>query len=265
MSLLRMPGVQRDGHLVPVRGRRQHWPGRRAAQGPGHPADADRSRLEHHLPQQQAPRGADHPQVLLQLLHRLRRLPRVVIPAVRGDIRAGRVAEVRQVVIELGHILAGGPHTQGPPVRHAAVQQHHGRTVIDLVQRLALAEHLPGPRQPRQRPAALSSDRAGPGVPERRAFRRGCREVLPGHHGRGRRGCPRPGPARGSRGKHPGPPPGHRPGRQHHHDAQGHPAATAARSLPLRVRPGFRLRVGGTTAHMVISHRTRCCGGVRPG
>ena len=52
---LRLLGdVQRDRHHVPVRRRRQHRPGRRAAQAAGHLADPQRLRLEHHLPQRQA-------------------------------------------------------------------------------------------------------------------------------------------------------------------------------------------------------------------
>ena len=50
-------------------------------------------------------------------------------------------------------------------------------------------------------------------------------------------GAPLPGPGRGGRGERPGPPRRHRPGRHHDHDAQGHPAATAARSALAVPRP----------------------------
>ncbi len=179
--------------------------------------------------------------MFFQLLHRVGRLPRVVIPAGRGDIRAAGVAEVHQVVVELGHVLAGGPLIQGPPVRDAAVQQHHRGAVAGLVQHLPLPDHLPGRRQPGQRPAALPGHRVGPGVPQRRGLRHGCREVLPGHRPRRRRGRPLPGPGRrGLAGKHPGPPPGHRPGCHHDHDAQRRPAAPATpppAPLPRRRTP----------------------------
>ena len=124
---------------------------------------------------------------------------------------------------------------QGPPVRHAAVQQHHRAAVAGLVQRLPLADHLPGRRQPGQRPAALPGHRVGPGVPERRGHRRGRRQVLPGHRLPSPARAPLlPGSGRGGRGEHPGPPRRHRPGRHHDHEPSGDPAATAARSLPPR-------------------------------
>ncbi|MGH3202302.1 MAG: hypothetical protein ACRDP5_09695 [Streptosporangiaceae bacterium] len=91
-----------------------------AAQAPGHLADPQRLRLEHHLPQRQAPRRAGHPEALFKPLHPVRRLQRVVIPAQRGDIRAAGVAEVHQVVVELGHVLAGDALIQRPPRRDAA-------------------------------------------------------------------------------------------------------------------------------------------------
>ena len=52
-------------------------------------------------------------------------VPREVIPAQRADIRAARIAQRHQVMIELGHIRPGQPLIQRPPGRHRPVQQHH--------------------------------------------------------------------------------------------------------------------------------------------
>ena len=133
---------------MPVRGRGQYRPGGRAAQAPGYLADPQRLRLEHHLPQSQAARRAGDPQVRFKPLYRVRRLPRVVVPADGADVRAVGVAEVHQVVVELGYVLAGAPRRQGPPGRDTAVQQHHRAGVVHPVKDLALADHLSGRRQP---------------------------------------------------------------------------------------------------------------------
>jgi hypothetical protein len=144
-------------------------------------------------------------------------------------------------MVQLGHVRSGHALLQGPPVRHGAVQQHHRGPVTGLIQRLSLPDHLPDRRQPGQRPAAPPGHRVGPGIPQRRVHRRRRREILPGHRRRRRRGRPLlPGPRRGSRGNHPRLPPGHRPGRHHDHDAQGHPAATAARPCCLRGHQALR-------------------------
>ncbi len=75
--------------------------------GRGHLAHPDRLPLEHHLPQRQRLAGGlTDPQVLLQQLHPVRRLPRVVVPPQRHDVRPLGVTEVHQVVVELGHVLA---------------------------------------------------------------------------------------------------------------------------------------------------------------
>ncbi len=55
--------------------------------------------------------------MLLQLLHPVRRFPGEVIPARRGDLRTGGVPQRHQVVVQLGHVLAGDPLVQGPPRR----------------------------------------------------------------------------------------------------------------------------------------------------
>ena len=103
--------------------------------------------------------------MLFHLMHPVPGLPGVVVPAQRADIRAVRITEADQVVVELGHVRAGGPCRHRPPVRDAAVQQHHRAAVIDLVQRLPPPDHLPGRRQPGHRPAAPPGHHVGARIP----------------------------------------------------------------------------------------------------
>ena len=133
--------------------------------------------------------------MLFQLLHPVRRFPGEVIPARRRDLRTRRVPQRHQVMVQLGHVCPRHPLAQVPPRRHAAVQQHHRRSVVHPVQHLALADHLPGRRQPGQRPIARPGHPVRPGIPQRRAHRRRRRQVLPHHRLRrraARPGCPDP-------------------------------------------------------------------------
>ena len=61
----------------------------------------------------------------LQLLHPVRGLPGVVVPAQRRDLRPVGVPQAHQVVVELGHVRAGlsppiGRQSGTPPYSSAA-------------------------------------------------------------------------------------------------------------------------------------------------
>ena len=73
-------------------------------------------------------------------------------------------------MVELGHVRPSHSHTQGPPVRHRPVQQHHGIGQVGRVQHLPLPNHLPHRRQRGQRPAARPrSPRKTPHIPASRS------------------------------------------------------------------------------------------------